>query len=223
MFKRNKGATEAQDRQAEVLVEESAETLELRVVQKSNTFLRGILLASVVVNLVVGVGVWVLSSRAPVPGDVYAMDRDGGRVKLIAFSGTGNSTARLMNFTSENAAEVLTFNFLNSDEKIESFKNRFTSRGFRQYKSALEQARVQNYLEANQEVWDTVVNETPVIANEAQFQGGNSRKWLMQVGVLTKRLPKSKSITYESRRVSLEVVQVNGSNFLIDNVGWEKI
>ncbi|MNJ04349.1 hypothetical protein D3C73_1650630 [compost metagenome] len=62
-----------------------------------------------------------------------------------------------------------------------------------------------------------------MIANEAQFQGGDSRKWLMQVGVLTKRLPKSKSITYESRRVSLEVVQVSGSNFLIDNVGWEKI
>ncbi|MND44806.1 Macrophage killing protein with similarity to conjugation protein [compost metagenome] len=223
MFKRNKRAAEAQDRQAEVLTEESAEVLELRVVQKSNSFLRGVLLASVAVNLVVGVGVWVLSGREPIPGDVYAMDRDGGRVKLIAFSGTGNSTARLMNFTSENASEVLTFNFLNSDEKIESLKNRFTSRGFRQYKAALEQARVQNYLEANQEVWDTAVNETPVIANEAQFQGGDSRKWLMQVGVLTKRLPKSKSITYESRRVSLEVVQVSGSNFLIDNVGWEKI
>ncbi|MEM0550301.1 MULTISPECIES: DotI/IcmL/TraM family protein [Aeromonas] len=230
MFGRKKGAqrsgvtgAKVVESEQAILVEPTAEALEARVVRKSNMILSGFLLASMTVNVSMGFGIWLLSSRAPVAGDTYAMDRDGGRVKLLTFEGSGNSTARLLNYTSESAAEILTFNFLNLDARLDLLKDRFTSRGYRQYRNALEQARVKNYLEANQEAWSTAINETPVIANEKGFLDGGAKKWLMQVGVLTTRLPKSKSISYETRKVTMELVQIDGSNFKIDSVGWEKI
>ena len=193
-----------------------------RLVKHTNKSLSFFLLISLVINVgLVGV-VTILSLRKPLPGETYAMDAAGNRQRLMAFTSSGNSLVRLNNFTSATASQLLTFNFLNRNDAIASYANHFTSGGYEQYKEAIKSSRIADYMDNNQEAWSSVAYSVPVVAGSDVYANGSVKRWLMEVVIQTRRVPKSKAAVVERRKVTLEIIRAEGEDYKINTIGWTK-
>ncbi|MFM5296281.1 DotI/IcmL/TraM family protein [Aeromonas veronii] len=195
--------------------------LEVLVVRKTNKFLGWIVCGLLLVDIAASAAVYYRATMPPVPGDTYAMDLDGNRVKLLAIEGSGSSTTRLLNYTSDVAAMLFTFNFQNRARVIDSYKDNFTALGFQRYKKVIQIARIDVNQDNNMEAWTAIAHGVPVIANEPTVIG-DSTMWLMQVEILIQRMPKSSPKFNEVKRVTLELQQKNGGNFKINDIKFDR-
>lgn len=195
--------------------------LEVLVVRKTNKLLGWIVCGLLLVDIAASAAVYHRSTMPPVPGDTYAMDLDGNRVKLLAIEGSGSSTTRLLNYTSDVAAMLFTFNFQNRARAIDSYKDNFTALGFQRYKKVIQIARIDVNQDNNMEAWTAIAHGVPVIANEPTVIG-DSTMWLMQVEILIQRMPKSSPKFNEVKRVTLELQQKNGGNFKINDIKFDR-
>lgn len=195
--------------------------LEVLVVRKTNKFLLWFACGLLLVDIAASGAVYYRSTMPPVPGDTYAMDLDGNRVKLLAIEGSGSSTTRLLNYTSDVAAMLFTFNFQNRKRVIDSYRDHFTALGFQRYKKVIQIARIDVNQDNNMEAWTAIAHGVPVIANEPTVIG-DSTMWLMQVEVLIQRMPKSSPKFNEVKRVTLELQQKNGGNFMINDIKFDR-
>ncbi|HDX8428167.1 TPA: DotI/IcmL/TraM family protein [Aeromonas veronii] len=195
--------------------------LEVLVVRKTNKLLGWIVCGLLLVDIAASAAVYYRSTMPPVPGDTYAMDLDGNRVKLLAIEGSGSSTTRLLNYTSDVAAMLFTFNFQNRARAIDSYKDNFTALGFQRYKKVIQIARIDVNQDNNMEAWTAIAHGVPVIANEPTVIG-DSTMWLMQVEILIQRMPKSSPKFNEVKRVTLELQQKNGGNFKINDIKFDR-
>ncbi|MFQ2234922.1 DotI/IcmL/TraM family protein [Aeromonas dhakensis] len=195
--------------------------LDVMVVRKTNRLLGWIVSGLLLVDIAASAAVYYRSTMPPVPGDTYAMDLDGNRVKLLAIEGSGSSTTRLLNYTSDVAAMLFTFNFQNRSRVVESYKDHFTALGFQRYKKVIQIGRIDVNQDNNMEAWSAIAHGVPVIANEPTVIG-DSTMWLMQVEVLIQRMPKSSPKFNEVKRVTLELQQKDGGNFKINDIKFDR-
>lgn len=148
---------------------------------------------SIFLMLLVFLGLgWDLFQRVykPIP-EYYALYR-GKAYKMFGLNQPNLTTSALLDWTTNAATEVFTFNFYNAKEILAQSRKYFTKTGYINYLDALSKSKTIETVEKKQLAVYAVLTDNPIILREGPISGGGYA-WQIQFPML---------LTYESERAS---------------------
>lgn len=125
--------------------------------------------AIVIIGLIL-VMFYVVSVNQP-QNRYFATTNDGRLVPMVALSDANLSTPALMSWSAQAATEVMTFGFHDYRRRLQEASRNFTRVGWASFTSALEQSRIMEMVEANQQVVTAAPRSAPVLISEGVQNG----------------------------------------------------
>lgn len=118
----------------------------------------------------------------------FATTDDGRLVPMVAMNQANLSTPALMSWVAQSVTEVMTFGFNDYERRLQESSRSFTRRGWESFTKALENSRILETLEANQQVITTIPTGAPVLEREGLDPKGRYF-WQVKIPI---------SVTYQS-------------------------
>lgn len=136
-----------------------------------------ILLGLVIVGLV-GAMYFVINIHQP-ENRYFATTEDGRLIPMVPLSQPNLSTPALLSWSAQAATEVMTFGFNDYRRRLQEASRNFTRRGWQSFTTALQQSRILEMVEANQQVVFAVPQGAPVLDQEGIVNG--RYQWVVQI------------------------------------------
>jgi intracellular multiplication protein IcmL len=117
----------------------------------------------------------------------FATTEDGRLIPMIALHQPNLSTPALMSWVAQAATEVMTFGFNDYRRRLQGASRNFTPGGWESFTRALQQSRIIETIEEQQQVATAAPKGAPVLQSSGVSQG--RYQWVVQMPMI---------ITYES-------------------------
>jgi intracellular multiplication protein IcmL len=144
------------------------------------------LLLLILVNIGLGGIIAYLVTHRPAP-QYFATTADGKIIPIYALSEPVVNTADLLQWATQAATAVFTYNFVNWRDELQRASENFTPEGWKNFQDALERSRNLELIISKKLVSSAVATGAPVVLEQGIL--GDRYAWKIQVPVL---------ITYES-------------------------
>ena len=118
----------------------------------------------------------------------FATTEDGRLVPMVAMNQANLSTPALMSWVAQGVTEVMTFGFNDYERRLQEASRNFTRKGWESFTKALENSRILETLESNQQVVTTIPTGAPILQSEGLDATGRYY-WQVQMPI---------SVTYQS-------------------------
>jgi intracellular multiplication protein IcmL len=161
------------------------------------TLLKVALLEAFVIVGLIAVMLYVVHVHQP-ENRYFATTEDGRLMPMIPLSEPNLSTPALMSWVAQSSTEVMTFGFNDYRRRLQESSRHFTREGWETFSKALEQSRILELVEANNQVVTAAPSGAPVIKGEGEYRG--RYQWQVQLPVI---------LTFQSGRKTL------GQNLLV--------
>lgn len=133
--------------------------------------------AVIIIGLILAMFFLISNSK---PEDRYfATTNDGRLVPMVSLSEPNLSTPALMSWTAQAATEVMTFGFHDYRRRLQEASRNFTRVGWASFTTALENSRIMESVEANQQVVTAAPASAPVLISEGLVKG--RYQWQVQL------------------------------------------
>ena len=117
------------------------------------------------------------------PQDRYfATTADGRLVPMLALDQPNLGRAALMSWVAQAATEVMTFGFHDYQRRLQEASRHFTRRGWESFTTALQQSRIIEAVEQQQQVLTSAPKSAPVLVSEGVFEG--KYRWVVELPLL---------------------------------------
>lgn len=150
------------------------------------TILKLALLQTLVILGLIGAMLFVVHIHQP-ENRYFATTEDGRLIPMVALNEPNLSTPALMSWVAQAATEVMTFGFNDYRRRLQEASRNFTRRGWESFTKALQQSRIIEMVEANQQVVTSAPRGAPVLDREGVVQG--RYQWIIQLPMI---------VTYQS-------------------------
>lgn len=134
------------------------------------TLLRLAIIEGVVIIGLILAMFYVISANKP-QNRYFATTSDGRLVPMVALSEPNLSTPALMAWTAQAATEVMTFGFHDYRRRLQEASRNFTQLGWASFTKALENSRIMEMVQANQQVITAAPRSAPVLVSEGMVDG----------------------------------------------------
>lgn len=134
------------------------------------TILKLALLQTAVIIGLIGAMLFVVHIHQP-ENRYFATTEDGRLIPMVALNEPNLSTPALMSWAARAATEVMTFGFNDYRRRLQEASRNFTRRGWESFSKALQQSRIIEMVNVNQQVITAVPRGAPVIEREGVVQG----------------------------------------------------
>lgn len=145
------------------------------------TLLRLSMILSLVIVLLIGAMYFVIHVHQP-EDRYFATTEDGRLVPMVALSQPNLSTPALMSWVAQAATEVMTFGFNDYRRRLQESSRNFTRTGWESFTKALQQSRMVETVEANQQVVTTAPSGAPILQSEGLVNG--RYQWVVQIPLI---------------------------------------
>lgn len=145
---------------------------------------------AVIISLMILAFVVYMHKSAPVDR-YFATTADGRIMQLVPLSQRNMSQAALLSWVSQAATDVMTFGFHDYQRRLQESSRHFTRRGWESFSRALQQSRILEGVEKNQQVVTAAPKSAPVLLQEGVVNG--KYRWVVQLPL---------NVTYRSGSVS---------------------
>ncbi len=142
------------------------------------TILKLALLQTLVIIGLIGAMLFVVHIHQP-ENRYFATTEDGRLIPMVALNEPNLSTPALMSWVAQASTEVMTFGFNDYRRRLQEASRNFTRRGWESFSKALQQSRIIEMVEANQQVVTTAPRGAPVLEREGVVQG--RYQWIVQL------------------------------------------
>lgn len=123
----------------------------------------------------------------------FATTEDGRLMPMVSLSEPNLSTPALMSWVAQASTEVMTFGFNDYRRRLQEASRSFTRRGWESFTQALQQSRIIEIVEKNQQVLTAAPQGAPILQSEGPVNG--RYQWTIQVPMV---------LSYQSGAVSRE-------------------
>lgn len=145
-----------------------------------------ILLMSLVANLVIAALLGYLITHPPKP-KYFATSINGRITPLFALDEPNQSDSAVLQWANQAAIAAFTYNFVNYRNELQASSGFFTSQGWNQFLSALEDSNNLEAVKAKKLIVSAVATSAPIILQKGVLSGRYS--WRVQMPIL---------VTYQS-------------------------
>ena len=162
-------------------------------------FLEGIVIVGLIAALF-----FVVHSHQP-ENRYFATTEDGRLIPMLPLNQPNLSTPALLSWVAQASTEVMTFGFNDYRRRLQESSRNFTKTGWESFTQALQQSRIIETVETNQQVITAAPSGAPIVESEG-LRGGRYQ-WIIQLPLIVTYQSGSK--TRSSRLlVTLVVVRV---------------
>lgn len=145
------------------------------------TFIQGI----VILGLIAAV-FFVVHSNQP-ENRYFATTEDGRLIPMLPLNQPNLSTPALLSWVAQASTEVMTFGFNDYRRRLQEASRNFTKTGWESFTKALQESRIIETVETNQQVITAAPSGAPIVESEGLF---NERyQWVVQIPLV---------VTYQS-------------------------
>ncbi len=169
------------------------------------TILKLALLQTVVILGLIGAMFFVIHVHQP-ENRYFATTEDGRLVPMVALSQPNLSTPALMSWVAQASTEVMTFGFNDYRRRLQEASRNFTRRGWESFTTALQNSRIIEMVEANQQVLTAAPQGAPILQSEGIVRG--RYQWTVQLPMILTYQSGSKTRN-DRLLVTLVVVRVS--------------
>ncbi len=135
----------------------------------------------VAILLLIGAMYFVIHVHQP-EDRYFATTEDGRLVPLVPLNQPNLSTPALTSWVAQASTEVMTFGFNDYRRRLQESSRNFTRRGWESFTKALQQTRIVETVDANQQVITAVPRGAPIIQSEGVVNG--RYQWVVQLPLL---------------------------------------
>ena len=136
------------------------------------------LIQGIVIIGLIGAMYYVINVHQP-ENRYFATTEDGRLVPLIPLNQPNLSTPALMSWVAQASTEVMTFGFNDYRRRLQEASRNFTRKGWESFTSALQQSRIVEMMEANQQIVTAVPRGAPILQSEGLVNG--RYQWVIQL------------------------------------------
>lgn len=140
--------------------------------------LRVALIQSVVIVGLIMAMFFVIKVHQP-ENRYFATTEDGRLIPMVSLTQPNLSNPALMSWVAQAATETMTFGFSDYRRRLQESSRNFTRRGWESFTSALQSARIIEFIEANSQVISAAPRGAPVLQSEGVVNG--QYQWIVQV------------------------------------------
>lgn len=119
----------------------------------------------------------------------FATDPNGNQIPMVALNQPNMTQAALLAWVSQAATEIMTFGFHDYREKLGFSTRHFTVKGKESFRKALEQIKIIQNIEKNQQIITATPRGLPIITQEGPVKKNEGYFWHIQLPLI---------ITYQS-------------------------
>jgi len=145
------------------------------------TILKLALLQTLVILGLIGAMLFVVHVHQP-ENRYFATTEDGRLIPMVALNEPNLSTPALMSWVAQAATEVMTFGFNDYRRRLQEASRNFTRRGWESFTKALQQSRIIEMVEVNQQVVTAAPRGAPVITKEGLAAG--RYQWIVEMPMI---------------------------------------
>lgn len=109
----------------------------------------------------------------------FATTEDGRLIPMVGLNQPNLSTPALMSWVAQSSTEVMTFGFNDYRRRLQEASRNFTRQGWESFTSALQQSRIIEMVEENQQVATAAPRGAPVLQSEGLVNG--RYQWIVQI------------------------------------------
>jgi len=160
----------------------------------------------VVVILALMVVIVTIVTKAHPENRYFATTEDGRLVPLVPLNQPNLSTPALMSWVAQASTEVMTFGFNDYRRRLQEASRSFTRKGWESFTAALQNSRIIELVETNQQVLTAAPAGAPVLLNEGLV--GDRYQWTIQIPMILTYQAGSRTRN-DNLMVSLVVVRVS--------------
>ena len=135
----------------------------------------------------------------------FATTEDGRLMPMVALSEPNLSTPALMSWVAQATTEVMTFNFNDYRRRLQEASRNFTRSGWESFTEALQQSRIIEVVERNDQVLTAAPQGAPVLQSQGLYLG--RYQWIVQIPMVLTYQAGSKTRS-DSLLVTVVVVRV---------------
>ncbi len=135
----------------------------------------------------------------------FATTEDGRLIPMISLTEPNLSTPALMSWIAQASTEVMTFGFHDYRRRLQESSRNFTRRGWESFTKALQQSRIIEMVQANQQVVTAAPQGAPILESEGLIAG--RYQWVVQLPMILTYQSGSKTRS-DSLLVTLVIVRV---------------
>jgi len=151
---------------------------------------RGLLRLAAIQGLVIlaliGAVFFVIHSNQP-ENRYFATTEDGRLIPMLPLNQPNLSTPALLSWVAQASTEVMTFGFNDYRRRLQEASRNFTKTGWESFTKALQESRMIETVETNQQVITAAPSGAPIVESEGLF---NERyQWVVQIPLV---------VTYQS-------------------------
>ncbi len=145
------------------------------------TILKLALLQTLVILGLIGAMLFVVHVHQP-ENRYFATTEDGRLIPMVPLSEPNLSTPALMSWVTQAATEVMTFGFSDYRRRLQEASRNFTRRGWESFTRALQQSRIIEVVEANDQVLTSAPRGAPVLVQEGVAAG--RYRWIIELPMI---------------------------------------
>ncbi len=168
------------------------------------SLLRLALIQVIVIVGLIGAMFYVISAHQP-ENRYFATTEDGRLIPMLGLNEPNLSTPALMSWVAQSTTEVMTFGFNDYRRRLQESSHNFTKVGWESFTKAMQNARIIEMVEANQQVITTAPAGAPILQSEGVANG--RYQWLIQIPIILTYQSGAKTKS-NSLLVSVVVVRV---------------
>jgi intracellular multiplication protein IcmL len=142
------------------------------------SLLRLALIQGLVILGLLGATYFVIHVHQP-ENRYFATTEDGRLIPMVPLNEPNLSTPALMSWVAQASTEVMTFGFNDYRRRLQEASRNFTRRGWESFTQALQQARIIEMVEANQQVVTAAPRGAPILESEGLVAG--RYQWVIQL------------------------------------------
>lgn len=168
------------------------------------SLLRLALIQVLVIVGLIGAMFYVISAHQP-ENRYFATTEDGRLIPMLGLHEPNLSTPALMSWVAQSTTEVMTFGFNDFRRRLQESSRNFTKVGWESFTKAMQEARIIEMIEANQQVITAAPQGAPILQSEGLSNG--RYQWIIQIPIVLSYQSGAKSKS-SSLLVTVVVVRV---------------
>jgi intracellular multiplication protein IcmL len=143
--------------------------------------LRLALIQVIVIVGLLGAMFYVISVHQP-ENRYFATTEDGRLIPMLGLHEPNLSTPALMSWVAQATTEVMTFGFNDYRRRLQESSHNFTKTGWESFTKAMQNARIIEMVEANQQVITAAPQGAPILQSEGLING--RYQWMIQIPLI---------------------------------------
>lgn len=168
------------------------------------TLLKLSIVEALIILGLIGVMFYVVKVHQP-ENRYFATTEDGRLIPMVSLQEPNLSTPALMSWVAQASTEVMTFTFTDYRRRLQEASRNFTRKGWESFTKALEQSRIIELVEDNQQVVTAAPRGAPLLLEEG-IRGGRY-SWVVQIPMVVTYQSGSKSRS-DNLMVTVVIVRV---------------